>query len=62
MALLLVFLPLVNFILFLTFGRICDRKTLSNYAIAGMVLLLIILALHAPAVLAGDTQIASLGT
>lgn len=62
MPLLLVFLPLVNFLLFLTFGRLCDRKTLSNYAIAGMVLLLLILAFHAPAVLAGDVQIATLGT
>jgi len=62
MLLFAVFLPLVNFLLFLSFGRLVNTKTLATYIIVSMFVLLAILLGYAPTVISGCTEIATLGT
>lgn len=61
MILLTVFTPLINFLLFAIFSTLVNRKQLAAYVIASMGVLLIFLLTLAPSVIAGETQIASLG-
>lgn len=62
MALLTVFLPLLNFFLFAIFGNLVDRKQLALYVVSSMGALLVALVTLAHSVIAGNVQIASLGT
>lgn len=56
-----VFLSLVNFLLFLTAGRLSNCGRLSTYTIASMGIALLALILHAPAVINGVVQLVSCG-
>jgi proton-translocating NADH-quinone oxidoreductase chain L len=61
MLLLTVFLPLINFFLFVTASTFVNRKQLAAYTIASMGTLLVLLLTLAPSVMAGETQTTSLG-
>ena len=61
MIFLSVFTPLLNFLLFAIFSTVVNRKQLASYTIASMGALLLGLLSMAPAIIAGDTQAASLG-
>lgn len=61
MLLFVVFLPLVNFLLFLVFGRLVSTKILATVVIGSMFTLLAGLICSAPAVIAGTSSIATLG-
>jgi hypothetical protein len=61
MLLFTVFLPLVNFILFLLFGRLVHTRILTTYVIASMFALLAGLIYSAPEVIEGSFRVASLG-
>lgn len=61
MLLLTVFLPLVNFILFLSCGRLVRIKTLTTFVIGSMFALLAGLIYSAPVVIGGALRVASLG-
>lgn len=58
---LVVFLSLVNFLLFLSAGRLSNCGRLSTYVIASMGIALLALILHAPAVINGVVQLVSCG-
>lgn len=61
MVLLTVFLPLINFLLLLAFGRLVQIKILSSFVIISMVGLLATLFFSLPGVIEGTSSIASLG-
>lgn len=61
MLLFSVFLPLVNFLLFLCFGALVHQKRLSAFVIASMFSALAFLISMGPAVIAGTVQTAHLG-
>ena len=61
MLLFTVFLPLVNFLLFLSFGRLVHTKILTTYVIGSMFALLAGLLYSASDVIGGALRVASLG-
>lgn len=61
MTLLTVFLPLVNFLLLLSFGRLVSTKTLATFVIASMFSLLFGLIYNLPGIIEGVTQVTTLG-
>jgi hypothetical protein len=61
MLLFVVFLPLVNFLLFLVFGRLVSTKTLASIVIGSMFTLLAGLIYAAPSFISGISSIATLG-
>ena len=61
MILLTVFLPLVNFLLFLLFGGAVSTKRLASYVIASIAFTLAGLLGLGPSVVAGSVQTAHLG-
>lgn len=61
MLLLIVFLPLINFLIFVFFGAKVNRSQLSIFTILSMAFILISIILLAPAVIAGTVQTTSLG-
>jgi len=62
MVLLIVFLPLINFLLFLVCGRLCNWRLLATYTIGAMASSLVALLCLAPEVIAGEVYSASLGS
>lgn len=61
MLLLTVFLPFVNFLLFLLFGAAVSTKRLSNFVIASIIITFVALLSLAPSVITGLVQTAHLG-
>jgi NADH:ubiquinone oxidoreductase subunit 5 (subunit L)/multisubunit Na+/H+ antiporter MnhA subunit len=61
MLLFIVFTPLINFLIFACFSSFVHRTQLARFAIVSMLFLLSTLILRAPAVIAGQTDSASLG-
>ena len=61
MLLLIVFLPLVNFLLFVLFGSTVSTKRLSNYVIASIAMTFGGLITLAPSVISGVVHTAQLG-
>jgi NADH:ubiquinone oxidoreductase subunit 5 (subunit L)/multisubunit Na+/H+ antiporter MnhA subunit len=61
MLFLIIFFPLINFFIFLIFGRIISCKRLAMVVIANMIAMLGILLALAPAVISGKIYSASLG-
>jgi NADH:ubiquinone oxidoreductase subunit 5 (subunit L)/multisubunit Na+/H+ antiporter MnhA subunit len=62
MVLLTVFLPFVNFLLFVMFGSLVSRQRLATYVIFSMGCSLLFLLLSLPQIVGGHTPTASLGT
>lgn len=57
----LTYLPLLNCLVFMLFGSFVHRKQLTTYVIMSMCLSAPILLFMAPAILAGESYVTSLG-
>lgn len=62
MTLLIVFLPLVNYLLFVLFARYVNRFTLAIYTISSMGGLLAVLLSLYPTIVEGSVTTSTLGT
>lgn len=61
MLLIIVFLPLINFLTFALFGTRVHRTQLANFTVASMGILLFLIAQMGPSVMEGNSYITTVG-